>query len=94
MSDTNYNNTSLLDTLNPYFIDNCTLLLERIDDEDVRGSFIALRLHAEDQGLTLQTNEDLISYMIKLTNEHQELNALKHLQGIVWQEGYERGDLR
>lgn len=94
MSDTNYNNTSLLDTLNPYFNDNCTLLLERIDDEDVRGSFIALRLHAEDHGLTLQTNEDLISYMIKLTNEHQELNALKHLQGIVWQEGYERGDLR
>ncbi len=94
MSDTNFNNTSVQDALVPYFNANCTLLLERIDDEDVRGSFIALRLHAEDQGLTLQTNEDLISYMIKLTNEHQELNALKHLQGIVWQEGYERGDFR
>jgi methionine salvage enolase-phosphatase E1 len=94
MSNSNLTNSSVQDHLVPYFNNNCSLLLERIDDEDVYGSFIAIRLHAEDHGLSLQSNNDLISYMIKLTNQQEQLKALKHLQDIVWKEGYERGDLK
>lgn len=47
----------------------------------------------EAQALRLQQADDVVPYLQWLIDHDRKLSALKELQGLIWRQGYQRGEL-
>jgi enolase-phosphatase E1 len=82
------------DILFPYFRENINDLLLEITDE-INYSFSEVKkLTLEEEGINLDTNEDVIKQLLKWSNQDKKITPLKNLQGILWKKGYESGILK
>jgi enolase-phosphatase E1 len=46
------------------------------------------------QGLLAEPGADVIAYLQLLISQDRKLTSLKELQGLIWKEGYDSGDLK
>jgi enolase-phosphatase E1 len=83
------------DTLFPYFRKNCWKLKELTHLPSVQQAFKrTVELAYNLDGLRLRTVEDILSTLLRWSEEDRKITPLKTLQGILWKEGYEKGELQ
>lgn len=82
--------TFVYDELFPFFKTNCSQLLECMEDPKVKSAFEAIK--QEIRGV--ETDRDVLNQLLKWCEEDVKHTQLKALQGILWQKGYESGELK
>jgi 2,3-diketo-5-methylthio-1-phosphopentane phosphatase len=80
----------------PYFRDNIQRLIElKQSNEDVKKAFEEIRkITLEEENLTLKTDEEIIGQLQKWDAADRKITQLKTVQGVLWKEGYESGELK
>lgn len=66
-------------------------LAERWDDRAVRD--VRLRIE-QDAGRPAMSREELATFVLSLMDRDVKVTGLKQLQGLIWERGYQTGELR
>ncbi len=83
------------DTLFPYFRKHIHTLEQMQEREDVRMAFQeTVNIAREQDGITLHTSSEIIDTLNRWSIEDKKITPLKTLQGILWREGYESGEIK
>ncbi len=85
----------VVDKLFPYFRENIQCLLELESQEAVRNAFMeTIELAKEEDGIEISTSAEIIETLHRWSVEDRKITPLKTVQGILWQKGYEAGELK
>jgi len=83
------------DELFPYFRKNIQHLRQLNYLPEVQLAFAeTIHLAKEQDGETLITTDDIIGKLEQWSKDDRKITPLKTLQGILWNEGYEQGELK
>lgn len=52
------------------------------------------KLHKEETGEELTTSEDVIAVLNQWSVEDRKVTALKAIQGVIWEKGYQNGEIK
>jgi enolase-phosphatase E1 len=79
----------------PYFRQNINQLFELEQNADVRIALDQTKLFAhEKEGVHLSETSELIEKLTTWSLQDQKITPLKTIQGIIWKNGYESGQLK
>ena len=82
------------DVLFPYFRANMERLKGMTADTQVQSAFKkTVEIARELEGLRLTSVDEIMSALRRWSEEDRKITPLKTLQGILWKEGYEKGEL-
>ncbi|MEY3126672.1 MAG: hypothetical protein RL273_825, partial [Bacteroidota bacterium] len=82
------------DVLFPYFLSNIDDINKLSNIKEVKYAFgQVLRLVKQDENRDITTNEEVILQLKKWCEQDLKITPLKTLQGILWQKGYQNGEL-
>ena len=85
----------VVDELFPYFREHIQELPKMGMVSEVKESFSqVIKLVKEEEGKSITTTEEVISYLDKWSREDRKVTPLKTLQGFVWKKAYEDGDIK
>ena len=83
------------EVLFPYFRNNMDRLKEMTADPQVQAAFKkTVELARELEGKTLKSVDEILATLHRWSEEDRKITPLKTLQGILWQEGYNSGELQ
>jgi enolase-phosphatase E1 len=83
------------EVLFPYFRSNMDRLKGMTHDPEVQKAFKrTVELARELEGLTIRSVDEILSTLRRWSEEDRKIPPLKTLQGILWQEGYVKGELK
>ena len=82
------------DVLFPYFLSNIDDINKLSNIKEVKYAFgQVLRLVKRDENRDITTSEEVILQLKKWCGQDLKITPLKTLQGILWQKGYQNGEL-
>ena len=82
------------DVLFPYFLLNIDDINKLSNIKEVKYAFgQVLRLVKQDENRDITTSEEVIFQLKKWCEQDLKITPLKTLQGILWQKGYQNGEL-
>ena len=82
------------EVLFPYFRNNMDRLKEMTADPQVQAAFKkTVELARELEGKTLKSVDEILATLHRWSEEDRKITPLKTLQGILWKEGYNTGEL-
>ena len=82
------------DVLFPYFLLNIDDINKLSNIKEVKYAFgQVLRLVKQDENRDITTSEEVILQLKKWCEQDLKITPLKTLQGILWQKGYQNGEL-
>lgn len=82
------------DVLFPYFLSNIDDINKLSNIKEVKYAFgQVLRLVKQDENRDITTSEEVILQLKKWCQQDLKITPLKTLQGILWQKGYQNGEL-
>ena len=82
------------DVLFPYFLSNIDDINKLSNIKEVKYAFgQVLRLVKQDENRDITTSEEVILQLKKWCEQDLKITPLKTLQGILWQKGYQNGEL-
>ena len=82
------------DVLFPYFLLNIDDINKLSNIKEVKYAFgQVLRLVKQDENRDITTSEEVIFQLKKWCQQDLKITPLKTLQGILWQKGYQNGEL-
>ena len=82
------------DVLFPYFLLNIDDINKLSNIKEVKYAFgQVLRLVKQDENRDITTSEEVIVQLKKWCQQDLKITPLKTLQGILWQKGYQNGEL-
>ena len=82
------------DVLFPYFLSNIDDINKLSNIKEVKYAFgQVLRLVKQDENRDITTSEEVIVQLKKWCQQDLKITPLKTLQGILWQKGYQNGEL-
>lgn len=82
------------DVLFPYFLSNIDDINKLSNIKEVKYAFgQVLRLVKQDENRDITTSEEVILQLKKWCEQDLKIIPLKTLQGILWQKGYQSGEL-
>ena len=82
------------DVLFPYFLSNIDDINKLSNIKEVKYAFgQVLRLVKQDENRDITTSEEVIFQLKKWCEQDLKITPLKTLQGILWQKGYQNGEL-
>jgi enolase-phosphatase E1 len=85
----------VVDELFPYFREHIQELPKMAQVSEVKESFSqVIKLVKEEEGKSITTTEEVITYLDKWSREDRKVTPLKTLQGFVWKKAYEDGDIK
>jgi enolase-phosphatase E1 len=82
------------EVLFPYFLRNIQQLAHLQDLEEVQAAFERVKLTAANEHRTALDTQGCIDLLRYWTETDRKEPDLKKLQGILWREGYEKGELK
>ncbi len=83
------------DVLFPYFKQNIFKLLSLTENQEVIDAFSQVKeIVATEEGVSIESNEQVIEKLLDWANSDRKITPLKTLQGIIWKDGYEQGILK
>jgi enolase-phosphatase E1 len=83
------------DVLFPYFRENINHLKDLTSNTEVQQAFKkTVELSNELEGKKLQSVEEIIATLLRWSIEDRKITPLKTVQGILWKEGYENGQIK
>ena len=82
------------DTLFPYFEQHIDRLLTLQHDPVVAECFLRIKQTLQQQGNPDASSADVLAQLQQWVLEDKKETDLKTLQGIIWREGYQRGELK
>jgi enolase-phosphatase E1 len=83
------------EVLFPYFRKHIGELREMTVDPDVQKAFRqTVELAATLENKKLNTVDDIINTLYRWSEEDRKITPLKAVQGILWQKGYENGEIK
>ena len=83
------------EVLFPYFRNNLDRLKTMTTDTQVQAAFKkTVELARELEGKTLKSVDEILATLHRWSAEDRKITPLKTLQGILWQEGYNSGELQ
>ena len=78
----------------PYFLSNIDDINKLSNIKEVKYAFgQVLRLVKQDENRDITTSEEVILQLKKWCEQDLKITPLKTLQGILWQKGYQNGEL-
>ena len=82
------------DILFPYFLSNIDEINKLANIKEVKYAFgQVLRIVKEEENKDITTSEEVIKQLKKWCEQDLKITPLKTLQGILWQKGYQNGEL-
>jgi enolase-phosphatase E1 len=82
------------DVLFPYFLSNIDDINKLSNIKEVKYAFgQVLRIVKRDENRDITTSEEVILQLKKWCEQDLKITPLKTLQGILWQKGYQNGEL-
>jgi enolase-phosphatase E1 len=79
----------------PYSAERITnFVLDNPSDHEVNVCVEVTRSTLIEEGMPDPTGEDIIDALLRWIREDRKHPALKHLQGLIWREGYLNGDFK
>ena len=82
------------DVLFPYFLSNIDDINKLSNIKEVKYAFgQVLRLVKQEENRDITTSEEVILQLKKWCEQDLKITPLKTLQGILWQKGYQNGEL-
>jgi len=82
------------DVLFPYFLSNIDDINKLSNIKEVKYAFgQVLRIVKRDENRDITTSEEVILQLKKWCGQDLKITPLKTLQGILWQKGYQNGEL-
>lgn len=83
------------DVLFPYFRSHIGELRNLMHQEEVQKAFKqTVELAASLENKKLNTVDDIINTLYRWSEEDRKITPLKTLQGLLWQKGYETGEIK
>lgn len=82
------------EVLFPYFRANILLLKNHPSPSVKQALSETKKLALEMEHISLNTEEEVLAHLLKWCNEDKKITPLKTLQGILWKQGYESGELK
>lgn len=83
------------ENLFPYFRENIYRLIQMQDLPEVQEAFgQTVEIARTAEGKELSGPEDIIATLLRWSEEDKKITPLKTLQGILWQEGYQSGEIK
>ena len=83
------------DVLFPYFRQHIGELRQMTTDSEVQKAFRqTVELAASLENKKLNSVDDIINTLFRWSEEDRKITPLKTLQGILWQKGYENGEIK
>ena len=82
------------DILFPYFLSHINEIYLLSDMSEVKYIFgKVMRIVKKEENKDITTSEEVIEQLKKWCKEDRKITQLKTLQGILWQKGYQSGEL-
>ena len=82
------------DILFPYFLSNIDEINQLANIKEVKYAFgQVLRIVKKEENKDITTSEEVIKQLKKWCEQDLKITPLKTLQGILWQKGYQNGEL-
>ena len=82
------------DILFPYFLSNIDEINKLANIKEVKYAFgQVLRIVKKEENKDITTSEEVIKQLKKWCEQDLKITPLKTLQGILWQKGYQNGEL-
>ncbi len=78
----------------PYFRNNIEKLKNLSTLPEVKEAFKQTIELAEQEGITLSNNDQIIQQLLAWSLADKKISPLKTLQGILWEEGYKSGEIK
>lgn len=82
------------DVLFPCFRNNIRQLEKLKSDPTVEEAFEEIIRLAKQEGSSLNTTSEVIDHLLKWSLEDKKITPLKTLQGILWREAYQSGNIK
>lgn len=83
------------DVLFPYFRENINYLKDLTSNTEVQQAFKkTVELSNELEGKKLQSVDEIIATLLRWSIEDRKITPLKTVQGILWKQGYENGQIK
>jgi len=83
------------DVLFPYFRNHIGEITQFAHLSEVKEAFSqVINLCQQEEGVVLTTSEEVIQKLLQWSREDRKLTPLKTLQGIIWDKGYQLGELK
>ncbi|MFM8241733.1 MAG: acireductone synthase [Crocinitomicaceae bacterium] len=85
----------IYDILFPYFRNHIGEITQFAHLSEVKESFAqVINLCQQEEGVVLTTSEEVIQKLLQWSREDRKITPLKTLQGIIWDKGYQLGELK
>ena len=83
------------DQLFPYFRSHIGDLKSMIQQPDVQEAFrLTVKLSLDLEGRKLNSVDEIINTLNRWSEEDRKITPLKSVQGILWEDGYKKGELK
>ncbi|MBI1836138.1 MAG: acireductone synthase [Flavobacteriia bacterium] len=82
------------EVLFPYFQTNIYQLKDLTSLDEVKDAFQQTIEIAKTEGIILSNDDEIIAQLLKWCLEDKKITPLKTLQGILWNEGYQSGEIK
>jgi enolase-phosphatase E1 len=83
------------DILFPYFRNHIGEITQFAHLSEVKEAFAqVINLCQQEEGVVLTTSEEVIQKLLQWSREDRKITPLKTLQGIIWDKGYQLGELK
>ncbi|MBM3431152.1 MAG: acireductone synthase, partial [Bacteroidetes bacterium] len=83
------------DILFPYFRNHIGEITQFAHLSEVKEAFAqVINLCQQEEGVVLTTSEEVIQKLLQWSREDRKITPLKTLQGIIWDKGYQLGQLK
>ena len=82
------------EVLFPYFRNNIHKLKDLTSLNEVKDAFQQTIEISKAEGITLSNDDEIIAQLLKWSLEDKKITPLKTLQGILWNEGYQSGEIK
>lgn len=83
------------DILFPYFRNHIGEITQFAHLSEVKEAFAqVINLCQQEEGVVLTTSEEVIQKLLQWSRDDRKITPLKTLQGIIWDKGYQLGELK
>ena len=83
------------DTLFPYFRNHIDTLKSLTENESVQQAFKkTVELAYTLEGIKLRSVDDILTTLLRWSQEDRKITPLKTVQGILWEKGYQTGEIK
>lgn len=83
------------DTLFPYFRNHIDALKSLTENESVQQAFKkTVELAYTLEGIKLRSVDDILTTLLRWSQEDRKITPLKTVQGILWEKGYQTGEIK